>query len=52
MLNIHFRSTMDRFNQINLIVNVNVKCETLFKEETTSLVSDFHVGPPYKNLKN
>ena len=21
----------------------------LFKEETTSLVSDFHVGPPYKN---
>ena len=23
--------------------------ETLFKEETTSLVSDFHVGPPYKN---
>ena len=23
--------------------------KTLFKEETTSLVSDFHVGPPYKN---
>ena len=25
------------------------ECETLFKEETTSPLSDFHEGPPYKN---
>ena len=28
---------------------VKCDCETLFKEETTLPLSDFHEGPPYKN---